>query len=307
MHLIKDICRDFKENKVLLAMLAPAIIFFFVFNYVPMAGIIIAFKKFDYMAGIFKSPWAGLDNFKFFFMSGQAWIVTRNTVLYNIAFILVNSTLQITLAIFLTEVGSKFFRKITQSAMLLPYFISWVVVGAFVYNIFNYEFGVLNTFFKSIGMEPADVMGNVGSWKYILIFFNAWNCVGYGTIIYLAAITGIDKQLYEAADIDGANIFQQVFTITLPSIKPTYIILLLLSIGQIFRGNFSEFYQLVGNNGMLFDATDVIDTFVFRSLMQSKEFGMAAAVGLYQSVLCFAILMISNYVIKRIDSDYALF
>ena len=302
-----DIFKDFKSNKILLVMLIPAVVYFLVFCYLPMLGVVIAFKRFDYAAGIFKSPWVGFDNFKFFFISGQAFKVTRNTVLYNISFIVLNSFLQISLAIFLTEVGKKYFRKIAQSMMLMPYFISWVVVGAFVYNLFNFEFGAFNTILRSIGIKPADILGNVGAMKYILIFFNAWNCVGYGVIIYLAAITGIDKELYEAAEIDGANIFQQIFRITLPCIKPTFIILVLLSIGQIFRGNFSEFYQIVGNNGLLYDSTDVIDTFVFRSLMFTQEFGMASAAGLYQSVLCFTVLMFSNYVIRRIDKEYALF
>lgn len=307
MNRVKDIFLDFKRNKTLLIMLIPAVLYFLVFCYLPMAGVVIAFKRFDYSLGVFKSPWVGLDNFKFFFISGQAFNVTKNTLLYNIAFIVVNSFLQISLAIFLTEVGKKYFRKVSQTLMLMPYFISWVVVGAFVYNLFNYEFGVFNTILKAIGLQPVDVLSNAGAMKYILVFFNAWNCVGYGVIIYLAAITSIDKEQYEAAEIDGAGIFQQIFRITLPSIKPTFIILLLLSIGQIFRGNFSEFYQIVGNNGLLYNSTDVIDTFVFRSLMFTQEFGMASAVGLFQSVLCFSVIMVSNYVIKRIDKDYALF
>ena len=302
-----DVFRDFRKNRILLLMLAPAVLYYFVFMYLPMAGVVIAFKRFDYAAGIFGSPWVGFENFKYFFISGQAFKVTRNTVLYNVVFILVNTTLQLSVAIFLTELKNKYFKKTAQTLMLMPYFISWVVVGAFVYNLFNYEFGAFNTLLKAFGAEPVDVLGTVGAWKYILVFFSAWNGVGYGSIVYLAAITNIDKELYEAAEIDGANIFHQIFKITLPSVKPTVIILTLLSIGTIFRGNFSMFYQIVGNNGLLFDSTDVIDTFVFRSLMQMQEFGMASAAGLYQSVLCFAILMLTNYIIKRIESDYALF
>ncbi len=307
MSRVTDIFRDFGKNKILLLMLAPAILYYFIFMYIPMAGVVIAFKRFDYAAGIFGSPWVGFDNFKYFFISGQAFKVTRNTVLYNVVFILVNTTLQLSVAIFLTELKNKYFKKTAQTLMLMPYFISWVVVGAFVYNLFNYEFGAFNTIVKSFGAEPVDILGTVGAWKYILVFFSAWNSVGYGSIVYLAAITSIDKELYEAAEIDGANIFHQVFRITLPSIKPTIIILTLLSIGTIFRGNFSMFYQIVGNNGLLFDSTDVIDTFVFRSLMQTQEFGMASAAGLYQSVLCFIILMVTNYIIKKIEREYALF
>ncbi len=240
-------------------------------------------------------------------MSGQAFNVTKNTFLYNLVFIVVNTSLQITVSIFLSEMRNKYVKKTTQTLMLMPYFISWVVVGAFIYNIFNYEFGALNTVFKSLGLEPVDVMGTVGAWKYILVFFNAWNGVGYGSIVYMAAITGIDKELYEASELDGANIFQQIWRITIPSIKPTIIIMILLNVGSIFRGNFSMFYQIIGNNGLLFNSTDVIDTFVFRSLMKTQEVGMASAAGLYQSVLCFAIIMITNGIIKRVDSEYALF
>lgn len=307
MRLIRDVLQDFRKNKVILFMLIPAVLYYFIFMYVPMAGIVIAFKRLDYAAGIFGSDWAGFDNFKFFFMSGQAFNVTKNTFLYNLAFIIVNTSLQITISIFLSEMRSKYMKKATQTLMLMPYFISWVVVGAFIYNIFNYEFGAFNTVLKSFGMEPMDVMGTVGAWKYILVFFSAWNGVGYGSIVYMAAITGIDKELYEASELDGANIFQQIWRITIPSIKPTIIIMILLNVGSIFRGNFSMFYQIIGNNGLLFNSTDVIDTFVFRSLMKTQEVGMASAAGLYQSVLCFAIIMITNGVIKRVDSDYALF
>lgn len=307
MKLARDVFNDLFKNKLLLLMLLPAIAYYFVFMYIPMAGIVIAFKRFDYSAGIFGSPWVGFDNFKFFFMSGQAFRVTRNTVLYNLAFITINTSLEIIIAIFLSELKNKYFKKVSQSLMLLPYFISWVVVGAFIYSIFNYEFGAFNTLLKALGKPPSNIMGTEGAWKYILVFFSAWNGVGYGCIIYLASITSIEKQMYEAAEIDGANIFQQVFKITLPSIKPTIVIMILLSIGYIFRGNFHMFYQVIGNNSMLFNSTDVIDTFVFRSLMYTQEFGMASAAGLYQSVLCFSILMLSNYVIRKVENDYALF
>ncbi len=307
MRLIRDVLQDFRRNKVILFMLIPAVLYYFIFMYVPMAGIVIAFKRLDYAAGIFGSDWVGFDNFKFFFMSGQAFNVTKNTFLYNLVFIIVNTSLQITVSIFLSEMRNKYVKKTTQTLMLMPYFISWVVVGAFIYNIFNYEFGAFNTFLKSFGFQPVDVMGTVGAWKYILVFFSAWNGVGYGSIVYMAAITGIDKELYEASELDGANIFQQIWRITIPSIKPTIIIMILLNVGSIFRGNFSMFYQIIGNNGLLFNSTDVIDTFVFRSLMKTQEVGMASAAGLYQSVLCFAIIMITNGIIKRVDSEYALF
>ena len=307
MSLFRNAAYDVKRNKILLLMLFPAVLYFFIFSYIPMAGIILAFERLDYSLGIFRSPWVGFENFKFFFLSGQAFNVTRNTVLYNAVFLLVGTVFQISLAIFLSELGRKFFKKVTQAMMFLPYFISWVVVGSFAYNIFNFEFGALNTLLKELDMQPVDVGSNPEAWKFILVFFNTWKYAGYGSVMYLAAIMGIDSEMYEAAEIDGANIFQKVTRITIPCLVPTIIILALLSIGNIFRGDFDMFYQLVGTNGLLFDATDVIDTFVFRSLMFSQEFGMAAAAGLYQSVLCFTILNFTNFLVRRVDKDYSLF
>ncbi len=304
----KDILYDFKKNKILVLMLLPAVLYFFIFNYIPMVGLVMAFKRFDYSLGIFKSPGVGFENFRFFFESGKAFLVTRNTVLYNIVFMTVNTVLQVSIAIFLSEMKAKYFKKISQTMMLLPYFLSWVVVKAIIYNLFNYEFGSLNTFLKVVEMEPVDFMGNVAVWKYIIVIFCAWNQVGYGSIVYLAAITSIDRTIYESANIDGANIFQQIFNITIPSIRPTIVILLLMGVGGIFRGNFDMFYQIVGNNGLLFNSTDVIDTFVFRSVTSGGgEFGMTTAIGMYQSILCFAILMVTNRIIKKIEPDYALF
>jgi len=300
-------CKELRKNKTKFLMISPAVIYFFIMCYIPMSGIVLAFKKFTYTGGIFNSPWAGLDNFKFFFMSGQAFNVTKNTILYNLAFLIVNNFLQITVAIILSELVGRFFKRFAQSVMFLPYFISWVVVGAFVYNLFNYEFGAINTFLENARLEPLDVYSNPGAWKYILVTFSAWKWVGYGTVLYLAAITNIDTEMYEAADIDGANVFQKIFRITLPSIKPTIVIMLLLSLGNIMKGDFQMFYQIVGNNGLVLDHTDVIDTFVVRSLLQTQEFGMTAAAGLYQSVFSFLIIISVNYLIKKLEPDYALF
>lgn len=295
------------KYRVYLLMLLPAVAYFLIFSYLPMTGVVIAFKEFTYDGGIFHSPWVGLKNFRFFFESGQALRVTLNTVLYNATFLIVNTVLQLLVAIVLSELCGRLFKKALRSALLLPHFISWVIVGAFVYNLFNYRYGVLNTILSAFGMDPVDVYTMPSVWKYIIVFFNAWKSVGYGSIVYLAAILGIDKNVYEAADMDGANIFQKIRYITLPELKSTIIVMTLMSIGGIFRGDFSMFYQLVGNNGLLFNATDVIDTFVFRSLMTSQEFGMSAAVGLYQSVLCFILIVITNHAVKRIDPDSALF
>ncbi|WP_405168815.1 ABC transporter permease [Paenibacillus sp. FSL H3-0286] len=298
---------DLKNYRVLLLMLAPAVAFFLLFAYVPMAGIIIAFKHYDYAGGIFGSAWNGLDNFRFFFESGDAWRVTRNTALYNIAFIVVNNSLQIFAAIMLFEVGGKWFRKITQSALFLPYFISWVVVGAIAYNLLNYDIGTVNALLRGIGLQPVDIYNTPSYWPYILVIVSAWNSLGYGTVMYLAAITGIDTEMYEAAEIDGANIFQRIMKVTIPNLYPTIIILVLLAVGNIFRGDFGMFYNMIGNNGLLFSSTDVIDTFVFRSLITSNDIGMSAAAGVFQSVLGFATIMSVNYAVRKYDKDRALF
>lgn len=296
-----------KANRTLLLMIAPAALFFFLFSYIPMAGIVLAFKQYRYDLGIFHSPWVGLDNFKFFFITGDAWNVTKNTLLYNAAFIIVNNVLQIVVAILIVEIGAKWFRKTAQTVMFLPYFISWVVVGAVAYNLFNYDHGTINTMLKALGVEGLDIYNTASYWKYIIVFFSAWKAVGYGAVFYMASIMSIDKETYEAADMDGANVFQRIWHITLPALRPTIIILVLLAVGNIFRGDFGLFYQLVGNNGMLFQATDVIDTYVYRSLLINNEIGMSAAIGFYQSVLCFVTILLMNYLVRKTDKESALF
>jgi len=299
--------KHLKRKKVLLLMLMPAFIHVLIFSYLPMAGSILAFKQFRYNLGIFKSPWVGFDNFRFFFISGDALHVTVNTLLYNLAFITVNNFLEISFAIILSEMSGRIFKKITQSVMFLPYFISWVIAGVIVYNFFNYEFGVFNGIMKTLGLPPVDVYNSANWWRVLLVFFSAWKNVGYGTIVYLSAIMGIDHEMFDAAEIDGANLYQRIRHIMLPCMVPTMMILLLLSVSNIFRGDFGLFYQLVGTNPLVYDATDIIDTYVFRSLMTSSDIGMAAAAGLYQSVMCFVTILIVNKIVKRIQSDYALF
>jgi putative aldouronate transport system permease protein len=273
-----------------------------------MYGVVLAFKQFNYGLGIMGSPWVGLRNFEFFFQSGQWWPITRNTLLYNLAFLTVNTTLQLIFAVVLSELLSKWFRRVAQSLMLLPYFISWVVVGAMAYNLFQFERGFINSMLVSLGLNRVDVYGSPGMWPPLLIMFNAWKTVGYSTVVYLAAITGLDKEIQEAAEIDGANIFQRIRYVTLPCISPTIIILLLLNICSIFRGDFGMFYNLVGlNNGRLFAATDIIDMYVFRSLFTSGGMERAAAAGLYQSVMCFITILLANFAVRKYNKDYALF
>lgn len=303
----KSFLKKLYKYRVYLLMLLPAVLYTLVFAYYPMTGIVMAFKKYSYTGGIWGSPWNGLQNFKFFFQSGQAGIVTRNTVLYNLLFIVVGTFTQVAVAIFLTEIHGKRFRKISQSMMFLPYFISWVIVGVMAFNIFSSDYGFLNRLITAFGGEKIQFYTTPKAWPFILVFFNVWKGVGYGSVMYLAAIMGIDTSVYEAATIDGANVFQRIFKITIPMIMPTMMILLLMSIGGIFKGNFDMFYNLVGSNGLLYNYTDVIDTLAMRALLTSNDFGMSAAIGLFQSVLCLITVTIANKLVGMYDRDYALF
>ncbi len=293
--------------KTLLLMLLPSAALVVVFSYLPIGGLVMAFKRFNYADGIFGSPWVGLDNFKFFFASGKALSVTRNTALYNLAFIIVNTVLEIVIAIILSEMAGKRLKKLTQSIIFLPYFISWVIVGSIAYSLLSYETGTLNGILDGMGIDRLNFYGESGWWPLIIIAFSAWKGVGYGVVVYLAAILGVDPALHEAAAIDGANIFQRIRYITLPGIVPTAITLILLALGKIFRGNLDMFYQLVGQNGALFGKTDVIDTYVFRMTIAATDVGQTVAIGFYQSVLCFITILIANWIVKKKDENYSLF
>lgn len=288
-------------------MFLPTAVWYIIFRYYPMAGIIVAFKNFNYRDGIFHSPWNGLKNFEYFFKSGKALLVTGNTIMYNTLFLAVYIIFSTILAILLAELNNKLFKKITQTIIFLPYFISWVVIASLVYRLFDYKTGVLNNLVVMFGGQPVDLATNTGIWLFILPFLYSFKWVGYGSILFLAAIMGLDASCYEAAKIDGASSWQRIKYITLPLLKPTAITLILLGVGRIMRGEFDMFYQLVGKNSMLMDKTDIIDTFVFRSLMTNSNFGMASSAAFYQSVLCFVIIVTVNKVVKKIDEDSALF
>ena len=295
------------QNKTLLLMCVPAIVFFFVFSYMPMPGAYIAFTNFQYNKGIWASPFVGLQNFKFLFQSGQLGLLLRNTILYNLAFIVLGNVLQLTFAILLNEVQSKRYKKVTQSMMFLPYFISDVLVSLLVYNLLNYDYGFISNLVRALGGEMPKVYQMAGAWPIIIVLVNLWKGTGYGTVVYFAAITGMDSSMLEAAQIDGANGFQRIRYIILPTLKPTVVILFLFAIGGILKGNFGLFYNLVGNNSMLFGTTDIIETYVYRSMMNSFNFSQSSAVGLFQSVVGFFIVIGANAFVKKLDPDYALF
>lgn len=298
----------FRKNKALLFMCTPAILFFFVLSYLPMPGVYLAFVKFNYAKGIFGSVFCGFDNFRFLITSGQLWKLTSNTVFYNILFIFLGNIVQIFIAILLNEIAGRRFKKITQTVMFLPYFISAVIVGLFAYNILNYQNGLLNIVLKIFDGTPIKAYSTPIIWPFIIVATFLWQSTGYGSIVYFAAIMGIDSEFMEAAQIDGANSFQRIRYILLPSLRPTFIILLLFSLGGIMKGNFGLFYNLVGaSNAVLFDKTDIIETFVFRALMNNFNFSMGSAVGLYQSVFGFALVMLANWIVNRIEPEYSLF
>lgn len=296
------------KYRVLILMCMPAIIFFLVYSYLPMPGIYIAFTNFNYAKGLFGSLFVGLDNFEFLITSGKISMLTRNTILYNLAFIILGNMLQIFVAILLNEIVSRRFKKITQTMMFLPYFISAVLVGLLLYNLLNYDYGFINNVIKGFGGAPIKVYSNKNVWPYIIVAADLWQRTGYGSIVYFAAIMGIDAEMIEAARVDGVNAFQKIRFIILPNLRSTIIILLLFAMGGILKGNFGLFYNIIGaSNSLLFPTTDIIETFVFRSMMNNFNFTQASAVGLYQSLFGFVLVMTCNWIVKRIDSDYALF
>jgi putative aldouronate transport system permease protein len=300
---------ELNKNKTLYLMTLPALLLLFLFNYFPMGGIILAFKNFNLSNGIFASPWMHpiFENFRFFFTSDNWVRVTRNTILLNLMFIVVGTVINVGLAILLNETKSRWFQRTAQSLTLLPYFISWIVVGVFAYNIFNYEHGMINEIVARFGVEKTDWYSKPAAWPFLILIIWIWKSVGYNSIIYLAALTGIDHTLYESARIDGATKLQQIRYITIPLLRPTIVVLTLLAVGRIMNSDFGMFYALVGDSAQIYPTVDVIDTFVFRSLKGSGDMGMAAAASFYQSVLAFVLVYFSNRVARKYESGSALF
>lgn len=300
--------KSFKNNKTLLLMCFPAIAFFLIFSYLPMPGLYLAFIKYNYSDGIFGSAFAGLENFRFLVMTGDLWRLTFNTIAYNIAFILLGNMLQITVAVLLNEMRSKWFKKVSQTMMFLPYFVSAVLIGLIAYNILSYDYGILNSVLHSLGLDPVKAYSSPEAWPFIIVITYLWQSTGYGSIVYFAAIMGLDSEIVEAAEIDGANAFQRIRYIVLPWLKPTFIILLLFSLGGILKGNFGLFFNLVGaNNTALYASTDIIETYVFRSLMTNFNFSMGSAVSLYQSLFGFFVVLSANWLVKKVSPDNSLF
>lgn len=304
---LRSFFKELHKNKIMFLMLLPTLIFFFINNYIPMVGIYYAFTKFSFNTSLFQAEFVGLQNFKFLWQSGTLLKLTVNTIGYNLAFIVLGNILAIAVAILLNELKGAWFKKITQSVMFLPYFVSFVILSVIVYNMFNYDSGFLNTLLAEFGAGPVDIYNKPFVWIFLIILFYLWKNLGYSMVIYLATITGINDEYYEAAKIDGAHIFQRIWYITVPMLKPTFVILLLFALGSIMKGQFDLFYQLVGNNGILYNTTDILDTYVYRSLKVTFDMGMASAAGVYQSMFGFVLVMTVNYIIRKINEDYALF
>ena len=299
--------RDLRNNKIYLLLLLPAIVYVLIFSYTPMVGVIMAFKRYNFTQGLFDSPWVGLNNFKFLAASNKLWPLTRNTLLYNVAFIVVGMVMEVGFAVIINEMRCKWFKKIFQSFIFLPYFISWVIASAVVQTLLDYDFGLVSRTVKSLGLPMVNVYITAAPWPFLLVFFRMWKGVGYGSIVYLSAISGIDTEMYEAAEIDGANSWQKLFKITLPNLVPTMVIMFLLACGQIFRGDFGMFYQLIGNNGVLLEVGDILDLYIYRAMAGNANLGYGAAAGLYQSLLCFATILLANCIVKKVQPDYTLF
>lgn len=295
--------RTFLQNviryRVLIFMCLPAIVFFFAFSYMPLPGIWVAFVKYNYRNGIFGSKFVGLQNFEFLAESGKLLTLTRNTVLYNLAFILLGNILAVFVAILLNEMRSKWFKKVSQTMMFLPYFISQVLVGLLVYSLLNFDTGFINSVLTSFGMEKWQPYADPKVWPVLMVIIYLWQQTGYNSVVYFAAIMGIDAEMIEASRVDGANGFQKIRYIILPSLKPTIVILILFALGGIVKGNFGLFYNIIGSNSILYETTDIIETFVYRATMTDFNFSTASAVGLYQSIIGFAIVMIVNYIVKK--------
>ncbi|WP_338130504.1 ABC transporter permease [Cohnella ginsengisoli] len=298
----------FWKYRYLTLMIVPALAVLVLNNYLPMFGVFIAFKNINYIDGIWKSPWVGFDNFEFLFTSGSIWRIARNTVSYSLVFMIVNLLLSVAIAVAINEIRNRWLAKTYQTFLIMPYFLSMVVVSYLVYGFLNPEKGFLNhTIVEWLGRDHVFWYSETAYWPYILTIVSAWKGVGIGAVIYIAAIAGIDPEYYEAAVIDGASKWRQIFHITLPTIRPVIIIITILNMGHVFNSDFGLFYQVPMNAGPLYPVTDTVDTYVYRALKELNDIGMSSAAALVQSVLGFALVLLTNASVRKIDKDQALF
>lgn len=297
-----------RKNLSLFLIAVPGLVYLLINNYIPMLGIFIAFKKIDYSKGIFGSPWCGFDNFKFLFQTNDAWVMIRNTVLYNLTFILLGTLFAVFIAILMSEITKYFCSKVFQAGLILPNLVSMVIVGYIVYAFLNPETGLVNnSILEAVGNKGVNWYSKAPYWPFILVLVQMWKTAGYSSIVYIASIAGIDKGLYEAARLDGAGKLRQIFSITIPQLKPFIIMMVLMSVGRLFNSDFGLFYQVPMNSGPLFSVTQTIDTYVYRGLMTYGNVGMSSAAGLFQSVIGFVLVVVANAVVRKRDAENALF
>ncbi len=289
-------------------MMIPGTLALILFSYLPMAGIFIAFKNINYTKGILASPWIGFKNFEFFLKTPDAWIITRNSVLYNAAFIVLGTLAAVAVAVALDGLRAKRTSRWYQGIMFLPYFFSWIVISTLVFSFLSTDLGFFNKqLLPVLGVQPINWYIEPVYWPFILIFTNLWKYTGYSSVIYLAAISGVDPNCLEAAALDGASRWQTVMKVMIPLISPVIIIQVLLSVGRLFYSDFGLFYQVPQNMGPLFNATNVIDTYVYRTLVNVGDIGMTAAAGLYQAAVGFVLVLTANLIVRRIDLEKSLF
>jgi len=289
-------------------LMIPGVLYLLINNYVPMFGAIIAFKDINYQAGILGSDWIGFKNFEYLFKTKDALIITRNTILYNSLFIVVHTVIAIFVAILLNEVKKKFLSRFYQSVILLPYLISMVIVSYLVYSMLSVESGLMNkAILPLFGMDSISWYSEAKYWPYILTLVHIWKGVGFLCVVYLASIISIDTEYYEAATLDGASRWYQIRSITIPLIMPVIIMMTMMAIGRIFYSDFGLFYQVPMDSGALYKTTNVIDTYVYRGLMNLGDIGMSSAAGLYQSLVGFVLVIVSNYAVRKFSKDNALF
>ena len=301
--------KDIRNNKASYLLALPALAYVFIFQYLTYPYIAIAFQKFSYRTGLsfWNNQWIGLKNFEFFFKSIYFSRVTWNTIKFSFLFIIFGTFVALICSLLLNEVRQRWFAKTAQSIYLFPHFLSWVVVSYIVFSLFGTEFGLVNTTLQALGMEPVSWYSMPAAWTWIIVAMRVWKSTGIITIIFLAAITGIDEQLYEAATVDGATRWQKIKSITIPLLMPTVAILTLLEIGKMMYGDFAMMYAIIGDNGLLYSTADIIDTYVFRALRKIGDPSHAMAVGLYQSLVGFVLVLITNLVVRKYFREGALF
>lgn len=306
-RLFASLLFDLRKNRTLLLMCVPALVVVFIISYMPMPGIVLAFKNYRVAKGIWGSDWVGLNNFQFLLTSGIAWDIIRNTLVLNALFIIAAQVSSLVMSLLLNEVYHTYLAKVYQSILFFPHFVSWVLVGFFTFAFLNSDTGYVNALLRSIGQNPVNWYAEPQHWYAILVFLSVWKGLGYFTIIYLAGMLNINPEYYEAARIDGASKLQEVRYISLPLIQPLVIINVLLAVGRIFFANFDFIYNVTRDTSLLLPAVNVIDTFVYRSLASVGNFNLASAAGFFQAIMGLILVLFANALVRRINRENALF